>query len=87
VDVALIQIGTVAYQGRQGVGGPIKVAPSATLKSLGFGDAAWIPKFQTLSFYDIPGYPRDQHPFLVWNMYRIADGRIEQLGASGVKHA
>lgn len=85
VDVGLINIGTVAYQGRQPGTNRIKVAPSATLKSLGFGDAVWISKFSSRAFY--PFDPADQHPYLVWNMYRIADGRIEQLGTSGVKHA
>lgn len=84
VDVRLINIGQVAYQGTSANG--IKVAPSATLKSVSdTGDAAWIPKFSSNGLY--PFDPPDQHPFLVWNMYRIADGRIEQLGASGVKHA
>jgi hypothetical protein len=33
-------------------------------------------------------YDNDQHPFLIWNMYRTnADGSIEQIGRSGVKHA
>lgn len=33
-------------------------------------------------------YGNDQHPFLIWNLYRInADGSIEQVGRSGVKHA
>ena len=85
VDVGLINIGTVAYQNRQPGTNRIKVAPSATLKSFGFGDAVWIPKFQSRLFYSFS--PQDQHPFLVWNMYRIADGRIQQLGSSGVKHA
>ena len=37
-----------------------------------------------------PGCPynSDQHPFLVWATYRVgADGRIKQIGVSGVKHA
>jgi hypothetical protein len=38
-----------------------------------------------------PNYPYqtlDQHPMLVWSVYRInKDGQIEQLGRSGVKHA
>lgn len=38
-----------------------------------------------------PNYPYqtlDQHPMLVWAVYRInAAGQIEQLGRSGVKHA
>lgn len=33
-------------------------------------------------------YNNDQHPFLIWNMYRInANGTISQIGRSGVKHA
>ena len=86
VDVALIGIGNVAYQGRTSEPEPrVKVAPSATLKNVSAGDAIWVPKFSQISEYTFD--PRDQHPFLVWNMYRIADGRIEQLGGSGVKHA
>lgn len=35
-----------------------------------------------------PPYNNDQHPFLIWNLYRTnADGSIEQIGRSGVKHA
>jgi hypothetical protein len=35
-----------------------------------------------------PPYGNDQHPFLVWNLYRIdADGALRMLAASGVKHA
>jgi hypothetical protein len=85
VDVELVAISTVQYQGTETATDRVKVAPSATLRSVGFGDAAWEEKFGELGPY--PFEPRDQHPFLVWNMYRIDDGRIEQLGASGVKHA
>ena len=86
VDVALIGIGTVAYQGTTSEPKPrVKVAPSATLKNVSAGDAIWVPKFSQIAEYTFE--PRDQHPFLVWNMYRISDGRIEQLGGSGVKHA
>ena len=60
MDVQLIQIGTIAYQGRQTSTNRIKVAPSATLKNVGFGDAAWIPKFDSLGNY--PHTPPDQHP-------------------------
>jgi len=85
VDVSLIRMNTVAYQGREMGTDRVKVAPSATLKSVGFGDAVWVPKFGEMTSYQFD--PIDQHPFLVWNMYRISDGRIEQLAASGVKHA
>lgn len=48
---------------------------------------AWIPWYSKFSGNSAP-YGNDQHPFLIWNMYRInADGGIEQIGRSGVKHA
>jgi hypothetical protein len=35
-----------------------------------------------------PPYGNDQHPYLIWNMYRLnPDGSLEQIGRSGVKHA
>ncbi|HET9034017.1 MAG TPA: hypothetical protein VFN25_14080 [Dokdonella sp.] len=56
---------------------------------------AWVPWYSKFSVDpDIIGavgfrpYNNDQHPFLIWNMYRInADGSIEQIARSGVKHA
>ena len=48
---------------------------------------AWIPWHGKFSGTFAP-YNNDQHPYLIWNMYRInADGSIEQIGRSGVKHA
>ena len=85
IDVAMVAMNTIQYQGLDSGTGRIKVAPDATLKNVGFGDVPWIPKFGSLALY--PYTPADQHPYLVWNMYRITDERIEQLGASGVKHA
>jgi len=84
-DVALINIGSVQQMAREGTfpSGRIAVAPSATLKNVGSTDVPWYGKF-TGSF---PPYGNDQHPFLVWNMYRIANGAIEQIGASPLKHA
>lgn len=33
-------------------------------------------------------YNNDQHPYLIWNMYRVnTDGSLEQVGRSGVKQA
>jgi len=34
-----------------------------------------------------PYTPKDQHPFLVWNVYKVDDGRMQMLAGSGVKHA
>jgi hypothetical protein len=57
--------------------------------------AAWIPWYAKFTVDpDVTNavgwapYGNDQHPFLIWDMYRInADGGIEQIGRSGVKHA
>lgn len=48
---------------------------------------SWYPMFSTSPWsYPYPG--SDQHPYLIWNLYRInANGGIEQVGRSGVKHA
>ncbi len=49
--------------------------------------AAWIPWYSKFTSPQAP-YSNDQHPFLIWDMYRInADGGIEQIGRSGVKQA
>ena len=58
--------------------------PLGTSAALYTADVAWYRKF-TGSF---PPYDNDQHPNLIWNLYRIdGSGRIEQIGRSGVKHA
>ena len=45
-----------------------------------------IPWYQMFSGNFAP-YSNDQHPYLIWNMYRLnADGSIDQIGRSGVKH-
>ncbi|MEO6364599.1 MAG: hypothetical protein ABIO38_00895 [Luteimonas sp.] len=49
--------------------------------------AASIPWYSKFSGNFAP-YNNDQHPYLIWNMYRInADGSFEQIGRSGVKQA
>lgn len=58
--------------------------------ALGTSSALWtarIPWYGKFSGNFAP-YSNDQHPYLIWNMYRInADGGIEQIARSGVKHA
>ncbi len=47
-------------------------------------DVPWYPKF----LGQLPPYNNDQHPYLVWNLYRAdADGYLAQIGRSGLKHA
>jgi hypothetical protein len=87
LDVALIGIGSVAGGGFEPGTGRLKITPSATLKNVGDADVPWFRQLNPASPSLYPHEPRDQHPFLVWNAYRIMDGRIEQLGASGTKHA
>lgn len=62
----------------------VVIAPSAALENVGNKDVPWYQKFNG----SFPPYGNDQHPMLIWNMYRIDDdGRMRQIGQSGVKHA
>ena len=87
VDVEMKSINVVAGGGFDPNTGRLKITPAATLKNAGEADVPWFRQFVPASPSVYPHEPRDQHPFLVWNLYRIMDGRIEQLAASGVKHA
>lgn len=87
VDVGLETIGSIAGGGFDPDTGRLKITPSATLKNLGAADVPWFRQFEPAAPSVYPHEPRDQHPFLVWNLYRIFDGRLEQLAASGTKHA
>lgn len=58
--------------------------PLGTSTALWTAGIPWYSKFSG----NFPPYGNDQHPFLIWNMYRLnADGSIEQIGRSGVKQA
>lgn len=64
--------------------GLVVLAPDASLRNTGDASVAWYAKFSAPA----PPYANDQHPYLVWNLYRLdADGRLQQIGASGAKHA
>lgn len=84
-DVTLTGMSNVVYQGTEPGTGRVKITPSARLKNESLADIPWIAKFSSYPGY--PYTPADQHPYLVWNMYKIDDGRIRMLGGSGVKHA
>lgn len=83
-DVALTTIGSVQQMARD-AGPPVRiaVAPSATLQNVGSTDVPWYSKFSG----NFAPYNNDQHPFLVWDLYRVAGGVIEQIGVSPLKHA
>ena len=58
--------------------------PLGTSSARYAADVPWYQKFSG----NFPPYNNDQHPYLIWNMYRFnADGSIDQIGRSGVKHA
>ncbi len=58
--------------------------PLGTSSVLYTADIPWYQKFSGNS----APYGNDQHPYLIWNLYRLnADGSIDQVGRSGAKHA
>lgn len=64
-------------------------APDTSLYNAGSAAVSWHRMFTHPDGQaGYPPYGNDQHPFLVWNLYRIdADGALHQIAASGVKHA
>lgn len=59
-------------------------SPDTSLLNVGSAAVPWHKMFTG----PFAPYGNDQHPFLIWNLYRInADGSLRQLAASGVKHA
>lgn len=78
---------TAPCDGPGGSEGEVVLAPAATLANSGAENAADVPWYQQFST-PMPPYGNDQHPYLVWNLYRIdAEGRIEQVARSALKHA
>jgi len=84
VDVELSGLRSLSQFARE-AGGRVALAPSAELRNVGTADVPWYRAI----FPDGGGNPAivGQHPFLVIHFYRIADGTIEQVGRSDVKHA
>jgi hypothetical protein len=68
--------------------GMAKFTPSASLRNSNNPNTAEVPWWRKFSG-NFPPYGNDQHPFLIWNTYRIdsATGLFVQIGRSGVKHA
>jgi len=66
------------------------LSPTVANDPLGTSTALWaadIPWWQKFSGSNAP-YNNDQHPYLIWNLYRLnPDGTMDQIGRSGVKHA
>ncbi len=67
-----------------GTNGFVVISTDAAIKNYGTTTVPWYAMFRKSS----PPYGNDQHPYLFMNLYRIdSDGWIQQIGASGVKHA
>jgi hypothetical protein len=87
-DIAMINMGAPSFRRCQGCngssGGPMVVAPDAVLKNVGSADVPWWEQFTEPQ----PPYGNDQHPYLVWNLYRLsAAGQLEMIATSALKHA
>jgi hypothetical protein len=66
------------------------VLPTVPGDPLGLSTARWAASIPWRAMFSDDGgpYQNDQHPYLVWNMYRInADGSFQQIAASWAKHA
>jgi len=89
VDVRLIDLFGVQQVARDS--GAVAVTLATELESGGTADVPWRRKFGG----PFPPYDNDQHPYLVWALYRIAPlspapgapTAIEMLGQSALKHA
>lgn len=81
VDVALIAMDAVQQQGR--LGDKVVITPSAVLKNVGTANVPWQARFSG----SFPPYNTDQHPYLVWALFREIGGVFEPLAYSDVKHA
>jgi len=82
-DTSMLNIGSVQQMASEPATGRIAVAPSSTVGNVGVTEVPWYSKFSG----NFPPYNNDQHPYLVWNMYRLAGGVMEQIGISPLKHA
>ncbi len=88
LDVELTAMGQVSDRGTVIVDDRVYkiMTPSATLRNDTDLEAADVPWWRKLTG-SFPPHDNDQHPYLIWNLYRIVDGRLEHLAASGIKHA
>ncbi len=87
-DVGIISMGNVSDFGTFSSGGETFdiIAPGATLKNLQGLDGADVPWYSKFSG-EFPPYNNDQHPYLIWNLYRIDNDVMLQIGRSAAKHA
>lgn len=93
---AMFNLRCVGCDGPGPLDGTGKFAPDAYLRNSDTdttADVPWYTKFVGQLGGSPPNAPQppynnDQHPFLVFNLYRLdAAGRFEQIGESALKHA
>lgn len=84
-DVAIAPSSTLRNNVNQGsISATVPGDPRGTSKALYAASIPWYSKFSG----NFAPYNNDQHPYLIWNMYRVnLDGSFEQIGRSGVKQA
>ena len=94
-DVLLTSMASLEYKRCAGIcdgpggehDGSAVFAPNASLRNSDTNSTSDVPWHDKFSGSFAP-FNNDQHPFLVWNIYRISDtGQIEHIARSGVKHA
>jgi hypothetical protein len=81
-DVSLVDIGTVSQIARKRRG-PVALSFSARLRNSGTSAILWKRSIEP----DGPPEEIGEHPFLALHVYRILDGKIEQIGRADIKHA
>ncbi len=76
VDLAISNFELLTMLGRQGnfPNGVNGLSMSTTICNVGTADADWLAPMDT------------RHPMIVMSVYRVHEGRFEQIGVSGVKH-
>lgn len=83
VDLRLTDLSAISQLSRE-PGGRVAMAPAAWLENVGMHDIRW---YWAIAPTWINGTNLGSHPYLIMNFYRSANGRMEQIGRSDVKHA
>ncbi len=71
-DITISSMSNIRQMGR--LGDVVAISMQSTICNMGSESVDWY------------GNPDPRHPFLVFNLYRIQGGRLEQIGQSWVKH-
>ena len=71
-DITISSMSGIRQMGR--LGGVVALSMQSTICNMGSDAVDWY------------GNPDPRHPFLVFNLYRMKDGRLEQIGQSWAKH-